>query len=222
MIDLDDLAARWAEHDRRLDAQLALNARVLRELKLDRTRAALRGLGWREGSDIAMDVLLFVVLVSYVASRAAAGQVRFVLPGLALCAFLAWSFGTGVWLAQRVARLDFAAPVVGLQRELEILRTVRIRKTKWIFVCAPLLWTPLLVVGLDALGIDAYVHLGARYLAANLAFGLAVIPLFLWIARRPRVARSRLFGRLADDLAGRSLGRARAELASLAAFERGE
>ena len=99
---------------------------------------------------------------------------------------------------------------------------MRIRKTKWSFLGAPLLWKPLLVVGLDALGIDAYVHLGARYLVANLAFGLAVIPLFLWIARRPRVQRSRLLGRIADDIAGRSLGRARAELDSLAAFERGE
>ena len=114
--------------------------------------------------------------------------------------------------------IDYAAPVIEQQKQLERLRVLRIRKSKWILLLAPLLWTPLFIFGLSLLGFDAG-RLGAPYLLANLAFGIAVIPVLLWLSRRPAVQRSRLFGQFADDLAGRSLVRARAQLASLAAFE---
>jgi hypothetical protein len=217
---LDALEARWAEQDRKLDASLALNARLLRELKLDKTRAALGRFGWRTGTDLAVDAVLIFALVAYVAARATAGQLRFVVPGLALAAFVAWSFGSGVWMATRLGRVDYGAKVVAIQQQLEALRVLRLRHTKWIFLCAPLLWPPLFIVGLDLLGVDAYATLGWRYILANVAFGLAVIPVLLGLARWPRLARTKAFRGLADVLAGKSLARARAELASLAAFER--
>jgi hypothetical protein len=218
--DLDDLRARWAEQDRKLDASLALNARLLRELAVDRTRVALGRFGLRTGADLAVDALLLLAIGSYVASRVGAGQWRFAVPGLALAAFVAWSFGSGVLLATRLGGVDYAARVVAIQKQLEGLRVLRIRHRKWIFLCAPLLWPPLFIVGLDLIGVDAYVGLGWGYILANVAFGAAAIPLLLGLARWPRLARTRAFRGLADVLAGQSLARARAQLASLAAFER--
>ena len=43
-MELDDLKTAWGELDRRLDAGQAIALGVLKELKLDRTRTAIRRL----------------------------------------------------------------------------------------------------------------------------------------------------------------------------------
>jgi hypothetical protein len=72
--------------------------------------------------------------------------------------------------------------------------------------------------------VDLYRAFGAPWLAANAALGLAVIPLGIWAARRfgPRLAQTSFGRALAEDIAGRSLIRAQAELEALRRFEREE
>jgi hypothetical protein len=89
----------------------------------------------------------------------------------------------------------------------------RLRTTKWILILSPLLWTPLVIVLFHAVTrLDPYALFG-RWLAANFAFGVLVIPLLLWLARRKRVRR------LAHYLDGKRLAAARKFLASLAELE---
>ena len=88
---------------------------------------------------------------------------------------------------------------------------------------APALWTPLLVVGLEgAFGVNAYSALGAGWLAVNAIFGLAVIPVMVWVSRRyaDRMAQSPFVHRLMNDIAGHSLTAATAFLEQLVSFER--
>jgi hypothetical protein len=111
---------------------------------------------------------------------------------------------------------------VEIQKRMETLRAQRIRATMLTLLGAPLLWTPLLIVGLKGLlGLDAYAILSARYLLANALFGLAVIPLAVWIARRSadRMGRSPLVQRLLRDLAGHNLNAAAGFLSQLERFE---
>ncbi len=222
-MDLDEMKQRWQELDRKLDASLRLDQQVLRELKQGGARASLARLSRWVALDVVVNAVVLVVLVGYVASRAASGHIRFVVPALTLCAFTMWILATGVWLLTQLERIDLGAPVLTIQKHLEQLRVHRIRKTKWIFLLAPLVWTPLLIVALDGfLGLDAYGLLGAAYLAANLAFGLVVIPLVLWLSRRyaDRMAHSPLLRRIMDDIGGRNLARAREQLEALAALQR--
>jgi hypothetical protein len=105
---------------------------------------------------------------------------------------------------------------------MEALRAQRIRATMLTLLAAPLLWTPLLIVGLKGLlGLDVYAIFSARYLLANALFGLAVIPLAVWIARRSadRMGRSPLAQRLLRDIAGYNLKAAAGFLSRLARFE---
>src|SRR5208282_3319335 len=102
------------------------------------------------------------------------GALRFLLPALVLD-------GVAVALVATTARqwflageVDYDGPVTVSQRQLERLRVMRIRETKWVLLLSPLLWTPLLIVALKALfGVDAYAALGTPYLCANLFFGVA-------------------------------------------------
>ncbi len=219
-MDLQEMKDRWADYDRKLEASLRLNTRVLREINLGRVDSSLKRLSRLLVFELLADLAAVVILGMFIAGHA--GEMRFLAPALVLgvcaVAFVMKS------IRQLVALhgLDYSAPVVVIQKQLEALRIERIRATKWVLLLSPLLWTPLLIVALEGLfGVDAYLFLDGTWLATNLLFGLAFIPLMLWTARRfaGRWQGSPLVQRLMDDLAGRSLVEAAGFLGVLSRFE---
>jgi hypothetical protein len=56
-------------------------------------------------------------------------------------------------------------------------------------------------------GFDVYRWFGTGWIAANVAFGIAVTPLMVWLVRRldTDVRREGIVGALVDDIAGRRL-----------------
>ncbi len=150
---------------------------------------------------------------------------RFALPGVALHLFAIAVFGDLIAQLSLAARIDYAQPLAPIQRRLERLRLRRIRHVQWVLLGAALAWTPLLIVVLQGLwGVDAYQTLGLRYLVASTLFGLAVIPVAIWLSRRfgDRLGRSPAVERLLKDIAGHHLIAATAFLVDLSEFERGE
>jgi hypothetical protein len=220
-MDLQDMKDRWAEYDRKLEVGLRLNTRMLREINLGRVDSALKRLSRLLVFELLTDLAAVVILGMFIASHA--GEVRFLAPALLLgvCA-VAFAIQSIRQLAA-LHSLDYSAPVMAIQKQLQELRIERIRVTKWIVLLSPLLWTPLLIVALEGLfGLDAYLFLDGSWLASNLLVGLAFIPLMLWVARRfaGRWQGSPVVRRLMDDLAGRSLVEATGFLSDLSDFEK--
>jgi hypothetical protein len=227
-MDLDDLQRRWADQDCKLDAGLRLNARLLRTYtsNLGKAETALRRLTWLLGIGLIFDFLIVLWLGSFAADHAA--DARFLIPAVMLGAgVIALAIAAVRQLAAigQLGQLDYGQPIVELQRRLESLRLQRTRETQITMLLSPLAWIPLLIVGLKGLlGVDAYTFSDGRWLAANVLFGLAVIPLALWAARRyaDRLEGSPLAQRLARDLAGYNVNAAAGFLSALARFEQEE
>jgi hypothetical protein len=146
------------------------------------------------------------------------------VPALLLLAFAILSTATTARHLLLLGRLDLSGPVVASQRLLAERKAERSRASLAVLILAPLLWTPLLVVALAALGVDAYRALGTPWILANVALGIAAIPAGVALARRlaGRLPGHPFLQQLADDLAGRNLSAATAWLGSLDRFERGE
>ncbi len=220
-MELQDMKDRWNEYDRKLDANLRLNTRVLREFGLNRVDSSLRRLTRTIVFELLMGLVAAVLLGSFIGDHL--GEMRFLAPALALDVFVLYFIGWSIrqWVA--LGSLDYGESVVEIQRKLEMLRIDRIRMTKWVFLLSPLVWLPLLIVGVEGfLGLDVYAILDTAWLAANFVFGLAVIPLMLWLSKRyaDRLKGSSLARRVVDALADRSLNEAAGFLGSLSSFER--
>lgn len=196
----EQMQAEWRATNDRLEASIRLNTALLRERGTQRSRRALRGVSRELVFELAMNAAAVLLTGSFFADHFR--EVRFAIPGFALYAFAMLQLAAGIHQLVALRAIDFAEPIVEIQRRLATLHLQRVRTTKWTLLLAPLLWPPLLIVLLRALHLDAYALLGARYLAANVVVGLAAIPLLRWLAtRRPGSA-------VLDAIAGRSLRQA--------------
>lgn len=176
-MNLDDLKSTWQAEE----PQIRINNVAMRAVLHGRAESALRWLTPFLAGALVVDFLT-LLLTGYLIGRYW-DEPKYLLPTLTLHASGVAMLIASIhqWMAFRA--IDYAAPVLEIQKKIEHLRVLRMQTTKWILAGAPLLWTPLAIVLLHVLfGWDAYT--APLWLAANLLFGFACIPLMLWIARR--------------------------------------
>ncbi len=220
MMELDELKEKWAEHDRKLDVSIRIARQLLTAQRMDRARWALRRLAVFLAVESVIALAVIILLGSFIGDHIA--TLRFAAPAAALDLF---EIATLIVLAQRIRlalHIDYSKPIATTQKQLESLRMLSIRSIQWTLLLSPLLWTPLLIVALEGfLGVDAYKTLGAAFMFANLLFGLAIIPLVIWLSKKfsDRMSRFPMIQRLMKDLAGQNLNAAADILSTLSEFE---
>ena len=219
-MEFEDLERRWKEQDAKLDAGLRLNARVLRESVLGKTERTLR---WT-GRGLILEALLGFVPVIWLGSFIADHLVapRLWLPAAFLDAFAIAAFSVSIRHAVVLRSIDWSAPILAIQSQLAALRRARARATLWTLAVSPLLWAPLVVVAFEGfLGVDISGALAGTWLAWNVVFGLVVLTLAIWVARRhgQRLARVPVLRVISRELGGRRVAEAQGFLESLRAYD---
>ncbi len=219
-MEFDEIKSLWAQSNRKLEESLRLNVVLLQRWNLRQTDTSLGRL--KRG-------LVFELVTSVIAAGALAyfgyqhlREPRYLIPAALLYAYvLSYLVAVARQLAQ-IAGVDYDEPVVAIQRKLGQLRLARVRAALWTLLFAPLMWLPIFVVGLRGIfGIDLYAAASPAWLIGNVLFGLAVIPLAIFLARRygPRLEGSTAMRRLADAIAGQTLSEALISLDAIRRFE---
>jgi hypothetical protein len=222
-MEFEAMQQMWESQDKKLDALVHINARLLGKAALDKADSAMR---W-QFREVLFEVILnfgaVVLLGWYLADHIA--DMRFAIPAAALDVYV---IALNIALIRQLAAIkdiDYAAPVVEIQRRLEQLAIKRIGMLKWTLLFCPLMWVPLQIVAFQVLfGVDVYAYFGRTYLVANLLFGFAVIPIAVWISRRfaHSLNRSPLLRYVANTIAGSNFKTATSHLKELARFEAAE
>ncbi|HEY8208392.1 MAG TPA: hypothetical protein VIG99_12970 [Myxococcaceae bacterium] len=220
-MDLDEMKQRWEAQQQRLDASLRLNERLLHGAALAKIGGAMDGLARGLWAEALLNAVAVLWLGSFAADHVA--EPRFAVPAAALLAGAIALVVAGVRQLVMLKLVDYGAPVVAIQKQLESLKVQRIRATQWTLILAPLAWPPLFVVGMKGfLGVDAYQAFSVPWLIANVLFGLAVVVVARWISVRyaDRMSGSPRLQRWMQTLAGHRLNAAAGYLASLRELER--
>ncbi len=218
-MELDELKSRWQAQDKKLDDCLRLNQRVLRESLLGKADTALRRLSRLLWFELVVNVAGAILVGSFLGDHVT--EPRYLIPAIALQLGVIAVIVAGARQLAAIAGIDYAAPIVEIQRRLETLWLQRIRTTQWTLILSPLAWTPLAIVAMRGLlGVDVYSAFGLAWVAANLVFGLLVIVIAIWVSRAyaDRLGRSPLIQRLLQDLGGQNLATARAFVKSVSEF----
>jgi hypothetical protein len=212
-MELDDMKQAWAGLDERLDKQYALNFQLLRDGKLDKARRGLRPLVWGQAIQLTIGVLITFWAGAFWATR-------WHVTHLLICGLLVHLYGIllTVFAARvlySIQRLDYAAPVLVIQRQLADLRSWRVgveAPVNGVLGC--FIWIPVTWMSLAWYGIDLWSPGFMLWAIASSLVGLAAVVWVVWLMRRAGMAR-----KIEDNAAGRSLQKAEAMLADIARFE---
>jgi len=213
---LDEMKAAWLTLDRRLETQAALNLQMYKENKLDKARIRLRPLVWGQALQIIVGALIALWAVGFwtqhrdVPHLLIAGLIVHVY-GIAMILF-------GAAMQAFISRIDYAAPVLLIQRQLAQLRKMYVRGGLLIGLPWWLIYIPFMEVFFKS-EFDADLYIKApEFISISIAIGLVGLVLtyvvYRWIAKRPSLAK-----RVENGSAGRSLNHAQSYLDQITQFE---
>lgn len=216
-MELDELRHAWQALGDRLERQDALQRRMLRDHATDRVRRGLRPLIWGQTLQVAFGVGL--ILLGVACWTRATEVPALLATGILVHVFGALTAGfAGVTLGL-AGTIDYAAPVLRIQKQLSRLRWVYLLNG---LVCGLpwwIMWLPVTV----AFMLPAQVAEGGgtpRWILASLVVSLAGLMTtalgVLWRYRRVRAGR----GTSPLD-EGNAIRQARRSMDELAEFERG-
>ena len=214
---LDEFREAWKRLDRAFAAQQALAFQVFRE---GRIRSLRRRLWPLYGGQIVQMILGAATIGAGVWGWTTYSS----LPQLVVAGAILHVYGVALVIAAArtfwfLSRIDYAAPVVSIQRQLADLGAWHGRANLWLGLAWWFLWMPCLMVGAAAAGVDVWRHAPLMFALGSV---IGVVGL-LWMTGAWRLAGG-LGGRwrpaLSEDaIAGASLRRARAVLGEIRRFE---
>ena len=227
----DELKLAWQALDRRLERQHALEFAAFRRTRLLDVRGALRPLVAGQIAQAALGALMIVWFAMFWSEHRA--ETHFLWMGV-LGQLWATAL-TGVAVAELAAiwRIDYAAPVLAIQKRIAELRARRVRLAPFFVITGCAMWLPVtLVVFRQLSGAERWAERPELvawfawaeqpevlvWLLANVVAVPALLVLLLRWLRDPR--RARVKQRVEDEFAGRSVVRAESMLAEIAEFER--
>jgi hypothetical protein len=219
-MELDDLKTALQTLDRRLDAQATLNLHVLKEGKLDKLRKGLRPLFWGQVTQILFGGALIVFSASFWTQHSDVPHLLIAGAGMHAYGIMTVIFA-GITLG-KISRIDYAAPVLEIQKQLAKLRYVYVLNGLCVGLPWWVLWiTFMQMFFMSAFGADLYANLRG-WVWGSYAVGALGLFATWWFHRWSRDPRRADVAKFVDDgVTGSSLKRAQRFLEEIAEFERG-
>ena len=223
-MELDDFKERWLSQDRRIDEILRINQGLQFRAQLTGPRVWLRWFRFGALFEILLGLLCLFGSGSFIYKHF--GELRFLVPAVALHLWLIGTTGAAISRYVRAQLIDYSAPVLAIQRQVEALRLFTVRSLRLLFATGCVVWgVPIAIIACRAVfGIDLYAVFGARalieYTIGSATFGLAVVKLCtLWASWVERPASPIWLRESARAFSGYSLNRAADQLQKIQAFE---
>ncbi|MGO8671552.1 MAG: hypothetical protein ACLQVD_09345 [Capsulimonadaceae bacterium] len=217
MFDLDEMKGKWAEHDQKLDTSIRLNWQRMKAANLNGARSALQ----RMTAFLVVEAICwFVIVIALcVFTYQHAATLPLALPGLALGLYAMGMLVATVPQIGAALRIDYGQPIIGIQKQVEALRVLRIQLVRWGIIAGAVVWAPFAIVLSKVL--FGFARYDVAWLWANILFGLALIPVTVWVSKKfgDRMTASPFLQRVMKDIAGHSLTAAGAFITRLREFE---
>lgn len=215
-LELDDLKQTLRTLDRKLERQHTLNREIFKQGRVKQMQSGLGGLRFGQVLQLIAGGALSLVSANFWVAHLH-------VPHLLLCGALLHLYGISMVVFAAydlvlIAGIDYAAPVLEIQRKLAALRRWHLRASIWFTVSGCCMWTPLTLMAFYALGADLWLNAPAvvwSFIASNFAC-LGVAWGLVRRSRRPGMVR---LARLVERSAvGSALLRAEAVLDEIERF----
>jgi hypothetical protein len=217
MFDPDEMKEVWRAYDKKLDQSIRLNRDLLNAGTLSKAHSAAQRMSWALGLEAVMWFVMIVSLGSFISHHVR--TLRLSLSAAALDIYAIAMLAATIRQIVALRKVDYSRAVTSIQKQLEMLRVLRIRIMQRALLGGTVVWAPFLIVAARAfLGLDI---VNSLWLWVNVTFGLCLIPLAVWLSKvfGERMGRFPFIQRVMNDLAGRNLNAASEFISKLSEFE---
>lgn len=221
-MEIDDLKKRWQSQDRKIGEILRINQRLQLRAEFAGSRGWVRWFRVGAVAEILMALVCLVWTGAFI--RAHFEEPRFLVPAAALHLWLVSAIGIAIARYVRAGFIDYSAPVLAIQRQIEDLRIFSARSLQLLFVFGCAVWgAPFSIVASRGLfGIDLFAALGmplvSMILIVSTVLGFAVVKVCKFYVKRSN--SSSWISKSAQALSGYSLSAASDQLLTIESFER--
>ena len=181
-MDLDDFKAQWEAYDKKLNKQLELNEKLLRNMNLDRSKTELQKLLNYEGINAIL--YLFLIIYTTYAIVSNWGEPLFYLPAILSTIIVFISMILAVKKYNQGSQIDYYnSPILTVQKEFTAFKATILRFRKIEFILIPFLvlfLIPILAKSIHGTNIyDFITDFTIRYFVIL----ICIAPLVLWTNR---------------------------------------
>ena len=217
MLNLEEMKELWAAHDVNLDESIRLNRELLRSVTLKKAHSAMQ----RITLTLSMNTVIWFAIVASLGSFIShhIGVLWLSMSAIILDVYAVTMLAATIRQIVDLRRIDYSRPIAEIQKQLESLRVLRIRITQLALLGGTVVWAPFVIVAAHAfLGLNIG---NTPWLWINVAFGLCLILLALWLSKAfgERMGRFPFIQRVMNDFSGRNLNDAADFLSKLSEFE---
>jgi hypothetical protein len=213
---LDDLKLAWKELSLKLERQNALSLHHLKQEKLARFQSGLRPLVYGQLVQLGIGILVVVFFARFSIQHMA--NTHLLVCGTLLAAYGVMFIAFATRDLALIRQIDYAAPVVAIQKALAELRAWHVRAAAWYGLTGSVVWLPVMIVILYLLGADFWIDKPQKI---YWLISTAVVCLAANVGLMLLVRSSGKYGQwLRESWIGRSVNRAQAVLTEIEEFER--
>ena len=217
-MELDEMKLAWQNLDRRLEEHLSRNKKALLQEKLEKAPRKLRPLVWGQGIQIVIGSIMALMAAGFWSATSEIPHLFYAGISLHIYGLLLIAFG--VAMQAMMSRVDYAAPVIEIQKQLARVRGLYIQYGTILGLVWWLLWIPLtMIVFAWAFGFDIYAKGPPMMITSWWIIGftglIATLGFMAWASKRPGLSK-----KMEDSAAGKSLNNAVKFLDEIAEFEK--
>ena len=219
MMELKELKQTWAAYHDKLDQQLHLNQRILREMKLDKVRSRMRWLVAKQTIGAAVIFFITMALYAFIVNHFmwAAPTISAAILTIFATIMLIGIIGQ-IGLAQTI---DYAGSVIAIQQRLEQMKRHNLRFFRITMLSAPF-YMAYIFLGVYLLtGVDFYQQADPGWFRFQFFVSGVMLVGVLWfnyeVGRKP--PRYRWAQKLVESIGGREVVEGMKFLQELKEFE---
>jgi len=218
-MELEELKDLWNDYHKKLDRNLKINRRILKEINLGKMKSKMRRLITLRIAESTWFLVIVIALWAFVAAN-------FSLSAPTISALVLNIFGT-IGLAGSIGQIaligviDYSSSVTSIQKQLARIKSHGVQIFKLLILSIPF-YMSYVFVGFKLLfKIDLYASADRNWLILNIVISLCLIIPTLWFYRElsPRTTTRNWVKRLVDDSGGKEITAAVEFLDEIEKFE---
>lgn len=174
----EEIKELWAAYDQKLQKNWKLNLYLLKEMNLGKASSILRRMIFGKVLNVAIYIGMLIWMGTFIGNHIS--QLTMVVPAVLVFVLTQVALIWTMYLIVHIGQLDYAEPVIAIQKKLEHIRHSKTLFNQFIFLTCYLyvMGATLTFIHLDIVALWQHIP---WVVAINLGFAVAWIPLSLWI-----------------------------------------